>query len=577
MSRGELYAGLRELEGRAGRRSPFYMAKYVMGRAWMKDGKAWGWEAHHAELGSQMWNLYKSRNQRPWGTILKIEWSRDTRKSSMAGAWVVCVLLDNCDHRILLDSDKVENAEKKLFPIRSLFEDELFVELYGDLRGPTWTKGSITIKRNIRASDPSIFCGGLDAGKTSQHYTICVNDDTVTYENSQTEEGLMKAINNFELYESLMVKSVGIDGQVEGPMVVAPLTRWGFKDLGDKIDQLEDEDKKYGRPRRVYVSRKPAYHLKKVFNAEKQAEEMVDDEDRPMFPITLNKETLMMKQASMTEAMFSFNYLLRPMSKAMQKFQDEWFGTHNLVGSQLYDRWHVYGLVDPAGQAINPDGMKDWTSGNGGDKNALIVVAVNDLAEMAVLEYVNERLDRDELFEHIRRMQKAWPMCKGWVVEQRFKQYQLAAWLKLEASKPERAKGVQIRWLPYKPDKREKMERILDLQPYAKSHKILLRPGMDEMKKQFIRLGRPGEKDDLVDAFSLLVPVMVVPGHKTKEEIWDSRNWAQLAAKALERGEIQVEDIPNPEDVRTWQAVMREKKRMKGRSRSFLTKLTRQF
>ena len=69
-----------------------------------------------------------------------------------------------------------------------------------------------------------------------------------------------------------------------------------------------------------------------------------------------------------------------------------------------------------------------------------------------------------------------------------------------------------------------------------------------------------------------------IPGNLSKDEIWDSKDWAFKAAKALERGEIREDEIPNPEDVRAWQLIHKEKQRMKhGRPRSFMTRLMRNY
>jgi predicted phage terminase large subunit-like protein len=562
------FDGLRELERRAAGRSPYYMAKYVLGRTWMKNGVAWGWEAAHVEVSRQIWGLWKTRHLRPWGTVFKLEWSRDTRKSELAKAFQLCVLVDNPDTRILLDSDKTENSEKKLATLRAMFEDEYFVELFGDLKGENWTKGSITLKRAIRASDPSIAAGGVEAGKTGQHYNLAINDDTQVLENSQTEEGVEKVWTNFELYEALLVKDVDEQGRVLGPFVLLAGTRWAFNDLFSRVDTMEREDSKYGRPRRVFTSRKACFKQKQVVSEEGEIS-WVDDESAPQFPTTLDLQTIMMKKASMTEAMFSFNYLLKPMSKAMQKFHREWFKRHKLEPADVTGPgWNVYGLLDPAGQAIKPEGMKTWATSSGkagGDGNAVIVVAVNDMAQIHVLEYVYERMDRDELFEAMIRLTRIWHMMKGWVVEQRFKQYQLAAWLKAEATKPVKTGGVKMKWLPYKPDYRDKIDRIMDLQPYAKNGKLLLREGMTEMENQFVGLGRNGVHDDLPDAVQLVLPVMLVPGHRKKEDIWGKTDWQERMDAAIAAGELAPEDKPRPEDVKTWRMIERIKKEARRR------------
>ncbi len=553
VNREEVFGMLREAEKRAGKRSPFYMAKYIMGSTQMEDGQAHGWCEWHVELGRQMWGLHMSRGDRRAGTIFKIEWARGTRKSTMVAAYVVTAVLNDPNERVVMDGDTQPNAAKKLGVIKEFFEGDYCQELYGDMRADPWTNNAIQVKRRASWTDATVTATGTETGKTGQHYTIFIPDDKQTKENSQTPEAMEKVHRDFDLYASLGVEKWGPDGRYWGWVCMAPLTVWGEKDLSEKIDQMEAEDLKYGRPRRVYTSRKGAYH---TYKNEKGEE--VDDETRLMFPLTLPAETLLVAQSSMTDQDFAYQYLLRRVSKNRQMFHKEEFIEHTLSRPD-FERMHLYTTIDPAGLAINPDGKKEGFKNS--DDCVVMTTAVDDMATLYCLEYVNRRMTREQLFEEIKRQSReyAGPWLKGVGIETYFKQAALKKWLMLEAANPDRDNPVRIKWLDIKQTKRDKKERIGALQPYAKNRKLRVRAGMSEYLRQFTKFPSIGIHDDLPDCQAMVLDIMKVPGKKSELEKWGSPEWREGEIKAG----IDPKSLPEPEDIRTWRMVMREKDRMK--------------
>lgn len=556
MERSELESIVREQERRAGKASPFYMAKYIMGRSWMKNGQTWGWEPEHAEWSRQIMGLHLTRHERPAGTIMMTEWCRDSRKSTLGGAYVVTALLRNPDERILLDSDTLPNAIRKLAPIREAFENGYFQELYGDLRGEIWRAETIRIKRRITgASDNSVTASGTETSKTSQHYTIVVPDDKQTKENSGSAEALDKVFRDWGLYPSLMVLQQNEAGRLEGPMIVPLGTPWAENDLFQKIDDEAAADEKFGRPRRIYKSRKGCF--RKYIDAKGEEQ---DNEQEPMFPRALTLEMIAVKRNSMVDRDFALQYCLKRLNPEKQMFHRDMFIEHALTRLNL-EQMHVYVQIDPAGLAINPDGKVGGYKKS--DDNVVSVVAVDDLANLYVLEYTAEKMDRDTLLEHVKRVNReyAGPWLKGTSIEKRFKQHELAAWLKKEAAEPDRGNPVRINWLEIKQDDRTKEARISALQPYAKNRKIRVRSGMVKLLDQFIRYPAPAVHDDIPDAIAQVLDVMTVPGHKTQAEIWGSLEWRNNQIKAG----ADPDRLPTREDVRTWRTVMKLKARMKKR------------
>ncbi len=566
MERVELESMVREQERRAGKVSPFYMAKYIMGRSWMKNGKSWGWEQEHAQWSRQIMGLHLTRDKRPAGTIMVTEWCRDSRKSTLGGAYVVTALLRNPDERILLDSDTLPNAIRKLAPIREAFENEYFQELYGDLRGDIWRAETIRIKRRTTgAADNSVTASGTETSKTSQHYTIVVPDDKQTKENSQTPEALDKVYRDWGLYPSLMVLQQNDDGLLEGPMIVPLGTPWADNDLFQKIDDEAAADEKYGRPRRIYKSRKGCFQ--KYIDAKGEEQ---DNEQVPMFPRALTLEMIAVKRNSMVDRDFNLNYCLKRLDPEKQMFKREMFQEHSL-GRLNLTGLHVYVTIDPAGLAINPDGKPGGHKNS--DDNVVAVTAVDDMANLYILEVIAEKMDRDKLLETVKQVNReyAGPWLKGTTIERFFKQHELAGWLKKEAAEPDRENPVTIRWIESNHTARDKDARISGLQPYAKNRKIRVRSGMSKTLDQFIRYPSPGVHDDIPDAIAQVLDVMTVPGHKTQKEIWGSQEWREGQIKAG----VNPADLPDASDVRTWRMIMKTKDRMRKRrgpgSKGYLT------
>lgn len=558
--RKEVVDIVRELERRAGRRSVFYMAKYMMGRPWMVGGKALGWSEHHVELGQQLWGLHMSRGDRKGGTVLKIEWARDTRKSTFAAAYAATALHADPNERILLDSDTQPNAAKKMGVIKEWFESEYCQELYGDLRSDPWTNNTIQIKRTVPASDASVTASGTETGKTSQHYTIAIPDDKQSKENSQTPEAIEKVHRDYDMYGSLMVKKYGEDGREWGPMIVPCGTVWGENDLFKKIDDLAADDQKYGRPRMIFSNRKGAFHTFLDDRGEEQ-----DYRDRPMFPDTLPLNEIIIKESRFTDQDFAYNYLLRRISKATQLFHKEQFVEHALSMGDLA-KMRVYTTIDPAGLAINPDGKKEGHKNS--DDCVVMTTAVDEYATLYCLEYVNKRMDREELLEEVKRQNRVYdgPWRKGTAIETRFLQHELKAWLMLEAANPDRGTPIKINWMPIKQDKRTKRDRISALQPYAKNRKLRPRAGMTEYVRQFTKYPSSGVHDDIPDAQAMVLDIMKVPGKRTEAEKWGSPAWWETQR---EQG-VDPKTLPAPEDIKTWRMVARIKDRAKRKGNRIL-------
>lgn len=538
-----LYDSLRELERRVSRRSPFYMAKFVIGRPHFKNGRVEGWEDKHVQASQEMWGLYKSRNLRPWKTIYKKTWPRDTRKSALGQGMVVCVLLDDPNFRWLYDSDTDENASRKMSVIKQVFESRYFQELHGDQRSSPWNEEMITVKRTAMHSDPSVATSGLNAGVTGQHYDGVACDDLQVYEN-RSESLTQVVIDRFKLYESLVSRN-GI--------VYVYGTPWGFKDLNNHIETMKKEDLRFGRPLRVFTNNKSCY---------KENPDGTLDETRAEFETTLDLKMIAVKKASMDAFLFSCNYMCRPQSKDTALFQKAQIQYHDRSADELVKQGcHFYLSIDPSKEGT-------WA---GRDFDALILAAVTKTADIYVMEALLLKVSREKLLREIVRLCNEYPFIKKVSIEKRFQQHELAAWLKKEKIELEQKgeiKPVRVPWADLKVDNRSKDDRIRTLSPYFESGKVYIKQVHTVLEQQLLEY-TPGagayNHDDGPDALGNIPDMMDIPKSEIEKEWWKKKNWAE--AYVEQNGSE--EGMPKPSTIRVWKTVRAERERAKtGRRRS---------
>lgn len=100
----------------------------------------------------------------------------------------VGIPLWDADARILIASRTKEQASDLLAEIQGCYENDRFVDLFGDLRGDKWGAGAATIKtRTKRRKEPTWLAAGADGPVTSKHFTHVKADDLVDEKNSRTE------------------------------------------------------------------------------------------------------------------------------------------------------------------------------------------------------------------------------------------------------------------------------------------------------------------------------------------------------------------------------------------------------
>lgn len=131
----------------------------------------------------------------------------------------VMIPLQFPDVRILIASRVKDMAKDLLSEIQGCFENERFVDLFGDLRGDKWGTGEATVKTRVKKwKEPTWLAAGADGPVTSKHFDHIKADDLVDEKNARTE-GERARIHTF-MYKTLVptlmhVRDDGSPGEID--------------------------------------------------------------------------------------------------------------------------------------------------------------------------------------------------------------------------------------------------------------------------------------------------------------------------------------------------------------------------
>lgn len=132
---------------------------------------------------------------------------RGTFKSTVSVVgYSIWSLLRNPNERILIDSEVYANSKNFLREIKGHLESPKLISLFGEFKSPTnWNEGEITIKQRSKVyKEASITCGGIGTVKVGQHYSIIIEDDLNSQNNSQTQEGRAKVIRHHQMNTAIL-------------------------------------------------------------------------------------------------------------------------------------------------------------------------------------------------------------------------------------------------------------------------------------------------------------------------------------------------------------------------------------
>ena len=306
-------------------------------------------------------------------------------------------MLQHPEIRILIASNKGENAEEMLREIQGFCTDPLIVWGFPDLfeadpkRLPEWTQSAITIKSPRRGRGSTVSTIGVTGELTSKHYDHATYDDVVGKENSQTKD----------LREGV------IDFYKKSRPLVDPLTSWGAPSTKDFIGTtwhyadlwayLLDQRAHHGM--RLGVQRLPCWRPcapGDPLGADVSGHGWV----RPTFPERWSIQTLLAERMSMGTADFAAQYLLDPVSADTAHFRRDKVTV--LDQAPPHDDLWIAMTVDPA------ISTKAWA-----DYSALAVGGFDRNGELILLELLRERRDEHALVRQIYDLHARYPTLRA--------------------------------------------------------------------------------------------------------------------------------------------------------------------
>lgn len=521
------YAKVAELFRRRGKEDLFFLAKYILGRTRLKLGRS-SFDEHHEDLCRDLMAIWRNRFNSDIKEALAVRWPRGTLKSTICTiAFPIWVLINDPNTRVLIDSENATISGRFLKAIKGHLESRFFQEIFGVIYNPRkdWNDDILVIKRDTAATEPSVDKGGVDKEKTSQHFDLIIADDIVGRTNSRNIEQVEKVNEHAGLYQTLMDP---------GAMLLLPMTRWAFGDLGEKIDEENAQAEKECRRKPYRISHFACYKKDAEGNFSRELE----------FPKLHTHAQLDHARRIMQEYMFSCNYLVHPSSPTTAIFQEKWLRYHELPYGNLPEAGaNVYITVDPAR-------AQKKTS----DFSAIVVAAVTCRFDIYILDVVRQHMTDSEIWDHLVRLSNIFkPISIG--IETVFKQKRLFAYMKSRQANEGEVLG---NFHQFKTQTVQKSERIRGLGPFVENGKFFLGKSAefsylkDEMLK-FDPAKIDVQRNDCLDASAYLVEMINKPAGEIPPAFFDNPLWREEMEKEndlrRERGQ-QAKKIPSQTAVR---------------------------
>ncbi|HJQ66979.1 MAG TPA: hypothetical protein VJ816_11400 [Gemmatimonadales bacterium] len=133
------------------------------------------------------------------------------KTSVITVAQTILQILRNPQIRILIASNKAENAQAMLADIKGHLTNPRLIQAFPDIlwedparQAPKWTENVITVKRRRHTREGTVETIGISGEIVSKHYDDVKYDDVVGKENSATRDELLKTIQFIRLTQPLI-------------------------------------------------------------------------------------------------------------------------------------------------------------------------------------------------------------------------------------------------------------------------------------------------------------------------------------------------------------------------------------
>ncbi len=283
----------------------------------------------HGELGKWITSPDRKRKRilggvEYRGELMAVFIPRDCLKTtfitSIYPTWRLC---KNPDLTALIDSEARDLSMQVLNAIKGYMEEcKPLRALWGVFKadGRTWSQQAVRIgqRTDFQAKEDNIETAGIDVAKTGRHFDIIIFDDLHSERNSKTKEQIETVIEHIQLSIPLLDK--------DGTLIMVG-TFWADDDAYQWIRELKDDN---GDPLfDIFI--KSAYK----------------EDGSPYYPVRLPLETLAMRKATMSEDLFSAQYLLDPVPKTnivLKKENIQWINATDIPKDI-----NRFQMVDPTG------------------------------------------------------------------------------------------------------------------------------------------------------------------------------------------------------------------------------------
>ncbi len=426
-----------------GRNDLFFLLVYLLNRRhFIRDGR------------TERWTFDRCREVQADPNGYVDLWPRESFKSEIITfGLLIQDLLNDPEKTFGIFSHTRPLAGRFLTLIKREFEqNELLKSLYDDVlwadpksncleHSVPWTQYAITLKRKGNRKEATIESWGLTDGQpTGRRFTDIIYDDVVSQDQISP---LMMDQTTAALRNSLLLTASD-----------PPRYRYiaTFQEIGDTTQQIIDQG---------------------IFKCRKRGP--LDANGQVAF---CSDEKFALMRNSLDTKIFALNILLDPAKSKAESdigFKDEWLEYYDEAPRRRM--LNVYGLVDPAGDT--PDSNSQF---------ALWVVGLGADRRLRILDILLDKYDLEECWQAIFTMQQKWE-CLKWGYEKFGMQRDIEHY-KYRMREVNYLFNIQ----PLGGVRRSKDQRIAELVPWFKDHRIILPHRMLKHRKD-------GREVDLVKHF----------------------------------------------------------------------------
>ena len=424
-------------------------------------------------------------------------------------------ILNNPEIRILIGSNKAENAQTMLAEIKGHLRNEWLVWLFPEIlyRDPAreaerWTTDTIIVKRTRRHGVGTIETIGVEGELTSKHYDHGTFDDVVGFENSQTRDQLQRTITWMQTAQGLFHPGQSTQDYIGTPWHYADLYAW-----------LQEQQAK-GMPLGVY--RRPC------FEEAVPCGELcltLDGEPISTFPEEFPVHELLRRKKEQGTSIFTAQMMLNPIDDETAVFLRS---KVPIIRRDLIPATETLWIAMTIDPAIS---MKSWA-----DYSALAVGGFDREGRCYLLDLRRGRWTEDQLIRYVYEAYARTPGIRaiGFEAVSFAKIYRRLFTLEGER------RGLYLPVTALERDTRiTKGVRIRSLQPFWENGSIILAADLQALEEfleeaERFRYTKESAHDDMLDAVADLLQLRIRPATKEPESMIDD-------PEALERQRFEIQ------------------------------------